>query len=116
ELQVARLQQHALFQLANPLGDFAGRAQFAFVTRCLFRRLGLAATLLAARTRHGGAFENVLHILDYALRHDTVGLVEGDLLGAAALGLIDGALHRAGDRVGVEDRPAVEIARRTPNG
>ena len=36
--------------------------------------------------------------------------VVGDLLLAAAVGLGDGALHRAGDAVGVHDDPAVDVA------
>jgi len=37
-------------------------------------------------------------------------------LAPAALGLVDGALHGAGDVVGVEDRPAVEVARGAADG
>ena len=37
--------------------------------------------------------------------------VVGLLLGAAAVGLADRALHRAGDLVGVEDHLAVDVAR-----
>jgi hypothetical protein len=42
--------------------------------------------------------------------------VEGDLLLAAALGLVHGALHGAGDLVGVEDGLAVGVARGAADG
>ena len=45
-----------------------------------------------------------------ALRRDAVLGVVGDLLLAAAVGLGHGALHRAGDLVGVEDDAAVDVA------
>ena len=37
-------------------------------------------------------------------------------LGAAALGLADGALHRAGHAVGIEDDAAVDVAGRAADG
>ena len=37
-------------------------------------------------------------------------LIVGHLLGAAALGLVHGALHRAGDPVGIEDDARLGIA------
>ena len=41
--------------------------------------------------------------------------VVGELLGAAALGFIEGGLHALGDRVGVEDHAAVGVAGSTAN-
>src|SRR6266404_2132951 len=51
-----------------------------------------------------------------ALRRDAVGGVVFDLLLAAAIGLGDRALHRAGDLVGVEDDAAVDVARGAADG
>ena len=51
-----------------------------------------------------------------ALRRDAVGGVVLDLLLAAAVGLGDGALHRAGHLVGIEDHLAVDVARGAADG
>src|SRR5256884_293697 len=51
-----------------------------------------------------------------ALRRDAVEGVVFDLLLAAAVGLGDGALHRAGNLVGIEDHLAVDIARGAADG
>ena len=42
--------------------------------------------------------------------------IVGDLLLAAARGLVHRALHRAGDPVGVEDHAAVDVARGAADG
>jgi hypothetical protein len=42
--------------------------------------------------------------------------VEGDLLEPSAFGFGDGALHRVGDPVGVENRGAVQVARGAADG
>ena len=47
---------------------------------------------------------------------DAVGLVVGHLLLAAAVGFGHGALHRAGDLVGIEDHLAVDVARGAADG
>ena len=57
-----------------------------------------------------GTFHDIGHLLPDGLRGDAVGFVEGDLLGAAALGLGDGPVHGAGGLVGVENGPAVDVA------
>ena len=49
-------------------------------------------------------------------RRDAVRLVVGLLLLAAAVGLGHGALHRAGDVIGVENHPAVDVARGAADG
>ena len=51
-----------------------------------------------------------------ALRRDAVRGVVLDLLFAAAVGLGDGALHRAGHLVGIEDHLAVDVARGAADG
>ena len=51
-----------------------------------------------------------------ALRRDAVRRVVLDLLLAAAVGLGDGALHRAGHLVGIEDHLAVDVARGAADG
>src|SRR5205085_2321542 len=61
----------------------------------------------------------VYNVVDRALDafgRDAVGGVVFDLLLAAAVGLGDGALHRAGDLVGIEDHLAVDIAGGAANG
>src|SRR5690606_32291867 len=57
-----------------------------------------------------GAGEDLLDVALDRLRRDAVGGVVGLLLLAAAVGLGDGALHRAGHAVGVEDDAAVDVA------
>jgi len=42
--------------------------------------------------------------------------VMGDLFGAAAFGFVHGALHGAGDAVGVEDDAGVDVARGAADG
>ena len=54
--------------------------------------------------------------LDYLSRHDAVLDVVAYLLFAVTVGLVDGALHRAGDFVGIEYGAAVNVACCTANG
>ncbi len=54
--------------------------------------------------------EDVGDLLAQRLRVDAVGLVVGDLLGPAPLGLVDGLLHRLGDGVGVHVHLAGDVA------
>src|SRR5262249_9771745 len=65
---------------------------------------------LADRLQNGG--DGAAH----ALRRDAVGGVERLLLLAAAIGLGNRALHRAGDGVGIEDHAAVDVARGAADG
>ena len=46
-----------------------------------------------------------------SLGGDVVSLVVGQLLLAAAVGLVDGLLHALGDAVGIHDDPSVEVSR-----
>ncbi len=66
---------------------------------------------LAARALH-----DVGDGLADAARHDAMQRVELDLPAATPVRFIHGALHRAGDAVGVEDRAAVQVARGTADG
>ena len=76
--------------------------------------------LLAARLVLADADRDVVLLVDriddlldvrlHRLRGDVVGLVVGHLLFAAAGGFGDGAVHRAGHVVGVEDHLAVDVA------
>ena len=50
------------------------------------------------------------------VRRDAVRCVIGELLLAAAVGLVERALHRSGDPVGVEDHPPVDVARGAADG
>lgn len=63
-----------------------------------------------------GAVEDLLDVALDRLGRDAVFEVVGLLLLAAAVGLGDGALHRAGHAVGVEDDAAVDVARRAADG
>jgi hypothetical protein len=62
------------------------------------------------------AGEHVADVLADRRGRDAVGLVVGDLLLAAAAGLGERALHRAGDAVGVHDDAAVDVARGAADG
>ena len=62
------------------------------------------------------AVEDVGDLCLHRFRGDAVGLVVGDLLLAAAGRLVHGALHGAGDLVGIEDDLAVDVSRRAPDG
>ena len=106
--------QHLLFELTDTLADLAGRPQLGGVFALVLGGLGRAA--LALGTGGRGAFHDVADILLDTLGHDAMLFVEGQLLVAAALGLVDGALHGAGDAVGVEDGLAVEVARCPADG
>ena len=58
-------------------------------------------------------------LLDVALDRgggDAVGLVIGLLFLAAAVGLGDGAFHRAGHAVGIEDDAAIDVTRGAADG
>src|SRR4030095_14306504 len=55
-------------------------------------------------------YQRVVDVLQDGRRLDAVLFVIGALLGAAALGLVEGLLHRVGDAVGVEDDAAVDVA------
>src|SRR5690606_16060471 len=61
-----------------------------------------------------------LHDVGYALldtaRRDPVFLIVRELLGTAAIRLVDRALHRAGDLIGIQDRSAGDVTRSAPNG
>ena len=59
------------------------------------------------------------NVLDAALdrgRRDAVRVIVGVLFVAAAVGFVHGALHRAGDTIGIEHHLAVDIARRAADG
>src|SRR5690606_30227700 len=73
--------------------------------------LALGLARLGARALH--------HVHDLAhdlARDDPVLGVVLLLLLAAAVGLVDRRLHRAGDRVRIEDRPAAQVARGAADG
>ncbi|MPN32534.1 hypothetical protein SDC9_180013 [bioreactor metagenome] len=66
---------------------------------------GLLVGLLGAAD-----FENIAHTLFDSLRRDAVFLVEFVLNAAAAIGLVDGGFHRAGDTIGVHDDLALGVS------
>ena len=45
-----------------------------------------------------------------------MGFVVGDLLGAPSLGFVHGLFHGVGDAVGIQNGPAIQVARRAANG
>src|SRR5262249_59166759 len=81
---------------------------------------GAERPTLAGRHQHVvalvNAVEDVGDAAPDALRRDAVLLVVLALLLAPAAGLGHGAFHRAGDRIGIEDHPAVDVARRAADG
>src|SRR5262245_45149856 len=60
--------------------------------------------------------QNVGDVAAHALRRDAVRGVERFLLFTPPIGLGDGALHRAGHGVGIEDDTAVDVARGAADG
>ena len=64
---------------------------------------------------HRGRLDNLFPAAVYGLRHNGVLGVVRLLLVAAAIGLVDGPLHRIGDAVGVEDHHAGDVAGRAAN-
>ena len=60
--------------------------------------------------------EDVVDVALDGLGRDAVLGVIGELLLAPAVGLGERALHRAGDPVGVEDHPALDVARGAADG
>src|SRR5690606_20083083 len=112
ELQVAGVLVHALLQLLD-LRHGLGRVQGRVVGSRLGDLAGLAAPLALALglARLGaGPLHDVHDLADDLARDDAVLGVVLLLLFAAAVGLLDRRLHRAGDRIGVQDRPAAQVA------
>ncbi len=103
---------HLLFQLAEPACQLLRRQ--GGIGSLFFGHLRVLLRWHPA-TRVGG-FHDVRDLLAHRLGRDAVGLVVGDLLGAAAVGFVDGLLHGAGNGVGIEDRLAPRVARRTTDG
>jgi hypothetical protein len=62
------------------------------------------------------ARKDVADILLYAFRRDAVRPVPRHLLLTPAIGLGNGALHRAGHAVGIKDHAAVDVARGAADG
>src|SRR5262249_37257514 len=71
----------------------------------------LAARRTLVRRVRARAFHDVGDLLDDGLRRDAVFGVVVDLLLPAPVRLLDRALHRLCDAVGVEDRLAAQVAR-----
>ena len=61
------------------------------------------------------AFQDVGDAAPHALRRDAVRRVVGLLLLAPPVGLVDRRLEAVGHAVGIEDRAAVDVARRAPD-
>src|SRR5262249_62045433 len=80
------------------------------------RVLELAATTVAGRDQHVvalvDAVQNIGDAFAHALGRDAVRLIEFLLLVAPAVGLRHRALHRPGHLIGIENQPAVDVARR----
>ena len=102
--------EHQFFQALDFLADlfFA----HGFELRRFLCHLQVVARFLRA-------VDAVDHFADrffHADRDDVVGRIESDLLGAAALRLVDGAAHGVRDAVAVQDRRAVQVTRGAPDG
>src|SRR5437879_13896604 len=68
------------------------------------------------RVRHARRESHLVHRLDDRAGGNPVPLVVRDLHLAPAAHLVEGALHRARDPVGVQDRPPREVPRRATDG
>src|SRR3954469_17623864 len=109
EIELVRLRPHLLLEVGDHLGNVP------LVLRQVTRQLLLAGervVLVRGHSLDGEVEDGPLH----ALRRDAVLLVVSDLLVAPPLGLVESGAHRLGDRVGVEDHPALHVARRAADG
>ena len=78
-------------------------------------------TILVAGVDHNSVSgremgEHVVDVALDALGRDAVLFVVGELFFAPTAGLVEGALDRTGDGVGVEDHPPVDVARGAADG
>src|SRR5690606_29718439 len=125
----ARRTEQLLFQYPQLIAYLGGFLEFQIlgvVDHLLLELLDLLADLflahgivLLAVLRHGEfqarflrTIDAVDQLADFLLdagRRDAVGFVEGDLLGAAALGLINRAPHGIGYHVAVKNRRAAQV-------
>ena len=101
ELEIGGGGAHALLEI----GDVA--AQIVPDQMHITRDAGVDGVVVAL----GGRLQDLADVLLDRRGRDAVGLVVGDLLGAAAVGLADGVLDRIGHLVGIEDDPAVDVTR-----
>ena len=67
------------------------------------------------RIGHARDQSDVVDALEHAVRRDPVLLVVLALNSPTSIGFVDRALHRSGNPVGVQDRPAIQMARGTPD-
>src|SRR5690606_6646869 len=102
ELQIAGVVSHGLLETA----DFARQK---FVIGQNLRRHAVIGLGLGGCEHAVDEFANPLADTSSG---NAVTLIEFELLGAAALGLADGAVHGIGDLVGIQYGFAVEVARR----
>ena len=108
EFQVAGMLMHLAFEGCDPFVEL-GRRQAAIFGHLLRHRRELAR-------RHGGpgtgygALHDIGNALDDAPGGDAMGLVMGHLFLATARGFPHGALHGAGDLVGIENGLAMQVA------
>src|SRR5215831_17629295 len=84
EFEVPGMIQHELLEPLDLLGDLL--LAHGLIAGMLLRRLQLGLDVAGVVD----AVDDVLDALDHAARRNAIGLVEGNLLGAAALGLADG--------------------------
>ena len=107
KLQVAGVFHHELFQAL----DLAGHVFFAHVLHLgALHRVALQAVGLFAGFLAVDAVDQVAHFFDDAARRNAVLQVMGHLARAPPLGLADGARHRVGNAIGVQNSPAMQIA------
>ncbi len=106
EFEVGGGVAHALLEL----GDVA--AQIVSDQVDVARHAGVDRVMVAL----GGRLQDLVDVLLDRGRGDAVRLVVGPLLGAPPVGLGDRVLDRIGHLVGIEDDPAVDVARGAADG
>ena len=106
KLQIGRRRAHPAFQFLDVGAQVVAYEVVAFVV------LEVDDYAVPA----GGVGDDVGDAALDRLRGDAVFFVEGLLLFAAAVGFGDGAFHRAGHAVGIEDHAAIDVARGAPDG
>ena len=111
KFKIRRRFAHLLFEIRDDGLDVAAiKGGRVLAGRQAFSILRALAAALGGLLHH--AFEHVGNAAHDGGRGDAVFEIVGDLLVAAALGLVHRPLHRAGDAVGIEDNLGLAVARR----
>ncbi len=111
EFEIARMLNHALFQTLDLTRHVLRVVDLQFRN---FTLHAARAQALARRLHH--AIDQIAHRFVERGGRDAMFGVERNLLGAAALGFVDGTTHGVGNAVAVQNGHAVHIARRAADG